>query len=194
MQKRIENTLRRLERKNKKEKEAGLPVESRMRSIPPETGLFLHLLVRLARPKKILEIGTSQGYSTIWLAWAAREVGAKVISLEVNPSSALKAQENLRAAKLDKFVDIKIGDARKILLDLQGKFDFAFIDAEKKDYLDYFDLVHPKLKPGGLIIADNIISHSEALSEYRKLVGTHPHFQSLVIPVGSGEMLSYKTK
>lgn len=192
MGKEIENVLRKLERKNKHEKKTGLATQLRMRAIPPETGLFLYLLVKLSRAKRILEIGTSQGYSTTWLAWAASEVGAKVISLEVNPSSALKAQKNLREAKLDKLVNIKIGDARKILPDLEGKFDFAFIDAEKKDYLDYFNLVHRKLKPGGLIIADNIVSHSEALCDYREFVQSHPDFQSLIVPIGSGEMLSYK--
>ena len=194
MRKDIEELLKKLEEKNIREREANLPPEKRMRSVPPETGLFLHLLVKISKAKNILEIGTSQGYSTIWLASAAEETGAKVISLEIKPESAAKAQENLRKVKLEKLVEIRVGDAKEILSNLKEKFDFIFIDAEKKDYTTYFELVRSKLNKNGLIVADNIISHAEALSDYKRIVGEHPDFQSLLVPVGSGEMLSYKIK
>ena len=194
MRKDIEKLLKRLDQKNRKEKEAGFPLEKRMRSIPPETGLFLHLLVKISRAKNILEIGTSQGYSTIWLASACEEIGAGLTSLEINPKNAAKAKKNLKKVKLDKFVQIKVGDGKKILPHLRGKFDFVFIDAEKKDYLAYFNLVCPKLDRNGLMVADNIISHAEDLSAYKKVVEKHPDFQSLIVPIGSGEMLSYRIR
>lgn len=194
MSKNIERFLRKLENKNEREKQAGLPLEKRMRSVPRETGLFLYLLVKISGAGRILEIGTSQGYSTIWLAWAAKEIKAKVISLEINPESAAKARANLKKAGLDNFVKIKVGDARKSLARLKEKFDFVFIDAEKKDYPTYFRLVQPLLKKNGLIVADNIISHAEALSDYKKVVKGNRNFKSLIVPIGTGEMLSYKIK
>jgi len=194
MRKDIRELLRKLEKKNRKEKEANLPTEERMRSIPPETGLFLHLLVKISRAKNILEIGSSQGYSTIWLASACEEIGAKMTSLEINERSAAKAQRNLRQVKLDGLVRIKIGDAKEILPNLKGRFDFIFIDAEKKDYLTYFNLIQPILENNGLMVADNIISHAEILSDYKKVVEKNPDFQNIIIPIGSGEMLSYKAK
>ncbi|HEX9916984.1 MAG TPA: O-methyltransferase [candidate division Zixibacteria bacterium] len=194
MRKDIERFLKRLEKKNEKEKKAGLPIQKRMRSIPPEAGLFLYLLVKISKAQRILEIGTSQGYSTIWLAQAAEETGGKVTTLEINPTSAAKAEKHLKQVKLDKFVKIKVGDAERILANMREKFDFVFIDAEKKDYLTYFSLVCSKINRNGLIVADNVISHAEVLADYRNSVQRRPNFQSLIVPIGSGEMLSYKTK
>ncbi|MCJ7508685.1 MAG: O-methyltransferase, partial [candidate division Zixibacteria bacterium] len=190
MRKDVKELLEKLNQKNEKEKKAGLPIQRRMRSIPPETGLFLYLLVKISKAQKILEIGTSQGYSTIWLAQAAEEIGGKVTTLEINPTSAAKAEKNLKQVKLDRFVEIKIGDAERILPNMREKFDFVFIDAEKKGYLTYFDLVRPILKENGLIVADNVISHAESLANYTDSVQKHPDFQSLIVPIGSGEMLS----
>jgi predicted O-methyltransferase YrrM len=194
MQKKAAKVLTKLEKRRKLEKEKNLPVEKRLRSIPRETGIFFNILLKALKAKRILEIGTSQGYSTIWLGLVVKENGGKVISLENNPESYKNAVKNIREAGLDKVMQIILGDAKETIKKLSGPFDFVFIDAEKVDYITYFDLVFPKVKKNGLIMADNIISHFEILKDFKEYVEKIPQVESMVVPIGTGEMMCLKVK
>jgi len=192
MKAKIEDLLRELEKKDEEERKLGIPSEDRMRNIPPETGRFLNMLVKASKARRVLEIGTSNAYSTIWLGLAAKEMGGKVITLEKDERKIMMARENLKRAELLAVVQIIEGDALKTIKKLRGPFDFVFIDAEKEDYLKYFDLVYPKTSRGGLIVADNAGSHAEELADYLERVRNHPGLESVHVPIGRGEEVSYK--
>jgi len=194
MDEKIIKVLIELDKRKEEELSLGLPPERRLRSIPHETGQFLNILVKAMKAKRILEIGTALGYSTIWLGEAAKKTKGKVFTLECNPESAKLAWENLIKAGLDKVVKIVLGDARVTLYEVNGEFDLVFIDAEKKDYIAYFDMVFPKTRPEGLIIADNIISHANELVYFKKHIEEFPNVESVTVPIGKGELLIYKVK
>ena len=164
----------------------------RMLNITADTGRLLWVLVRAVRATRILEIGTSNAFSTIWLADAARETGGRVTTLELLPSKVALARENLRLAGLADHVDIREGRAADTLPTLPGPFDLVFLDANRPDYLQYLELVVPKLVPGGLLVADNVVSHAAELGEYLARVKSDPRLFSVTIPIGNGEEISFK--
>jgi predicted O-methyltransferase YrrM len=164
----------------------------RMLNITPDTGRLLWILVCQARAARILEVGTSNAYSTIWLADAARETGGRVTTLEANPDKIAQAQENLQRAGLLDRVDVKPGRAAATLADLPGPFDLVFLDADRPSYATYLELVLPKLRVGGLLVADNVVSHAAELAGYLAAVRSHPGLLSVTVPVGNGEELTYK--
>jgi len=161
-------------------------------SIPPETGKFLYVLVRAARPKRILEVGMFHGYSTLWMGLAARAVGATITTLELDPEKVAVAKQNFARAGLTDVISVLVGDGRQTLAGLTGPYDFAFLDAAKEDYATYFDLIYPRLSPGGVLVADNAISHGEHLTAYFAKVRNHPNLVSVLVPIGTGEELTYK--
>lgn len=164
----------------------------RMLNITPETGRLLWILVCQARARRILEVGTSNAYSTIWLADAARETGGRVTTLEASPGKVALARENLRRAGLIHLVDILEGRAADTLAGLSGPFDVVFLDADRASYAAYLELALPKLRPGGLLVADNVVSHAGELEGYLGIVKSHPALFSVTVPVGNGEEISYK--
>ncbi|MBN1329388.1 MAG: O-methyltransferase [Candidatus Heimdallarchaeota archaeon] len=194
MKKELINLLIELEKIDTEERQKGLPVSVRMRNITPDVGLFLNMMVKTSKSKTILEIGTSNAYSTIWLGLAAKDNNGKIITLELDPRKISLARENLTKAGLIDIVQIIEGDAKESIKSLNIEFDFVFLDAEKEDYIDYFNLVFPKIKPGGIIIADNVVSHSEELKDYLEHVRSNPNTQSILIPVGRGEELTIKLR
>jgi predicted O-methyltransferase YrrM len=164
----------------------------RMLNITPETGRLLWILVCQARATRILEVGTSNAYSTIWLADAARETGGHVTTLEANPDKIAQARENLGRAELLDRVDVKPGRAADTLAALPGPFDFVFLDADRPSYGTYLELVAPKLRVGGLLVADNVVSHAAELEDYLRAVKSHHALFSVTVPVGNGEEISQK--
>src|SRR3989304_1497035 len=124
--------LRRLEEEDRRARAAGTPRERRLRSVTPEVGRFLHLLVKLTGARRILEVGMSGGYSTIWLASAAREKDGRGTTLELLPAKIERARHNFAAAGLQDIITIVAGDARQTLARLEGPFDLTFLDAEKE--------------------------------------------------------------
>lgn len=194
MKKELINLLIELERIDTEERQKGLPVSVRMRNITPDVGLFLNMMVKTSKAKTILEIGTSNAYSTIWLGLGAKENAGRIITLELDTRKIRLAKENLAIAGLTDTVQIIEGDAKESIKSLKIEFDFVFLDAEKEDYIEYFDLVFPKIKPGGIIIADNVVSHSEELKDYLEHVRSNPNTQSILIPVGRGEELTLKLR
>jgi len=164
----------------------------RMLNITPDTGRLLSILVRSARATRILEVGTSNAYSTIWLADAAGETGGRVTTLESNPDKVALARANLARAGLAERVEIRTGRAADTLAGVPGPFDFVFLDADRGNYLTYLELVLPKVVPRGLIVADNVTSHPDELADYLARVKSHPALFSVTVPVGKGEEISLK--
>jgi len=184
--------LRTLEVQDARERESGTPRTERLRQVTPEVGRFLHTLVLATRPGSLLEIGTSGAYSTIWLAAAARETGAVVTTLEIDPIKVAAGRKNLAAAGLAETVTIVEGDALQYLRSRQDPLDFAFLDAEKEDYETYLELLVPLLTIGGLLVADNLLSHSEDLTGFSRSALDDERLSGLVVPIGRGELLAVR--
>ncbi len=162
-------------------------------SVGPATGQFMNLLIKEAKAKAVLEVGSSYGYSTVWLAEAVRENGGLVTSLEIHPEKQEHAHSSIENAGLNGFVDFKLGDARESLRTVTQTFDFVLLDLWKELYIPCFDLFYPKLNPGALIVADNMIfpeSYREDAAAYQKHIRTKPGIQSLLLQVGFGIELS----
>lgn len=164
----------------------------RMLNITRETGRLLWILVRATHATRILEVGTSNAFSTMWLADAAKSTGGRVITLELNPAKIELARANLSSAALDGVVDVMEGPALETLARLSGPFDFVFLDADRPSYLSYLELVVSKLRPGGMLVADNVTSHANELQEFLRRVKSHPRLFSVTVPVGNGEEIALK--
>ena len=158
-------------------------------AVGPATGLFMNLLVKEARFRTILEIGTSYGYSTVWLAEAAQATGGKVITLELQDEKQQYAREQLAKAGLGQFVDFRPGDARESLARLSEPVDFVLLDLWKDLYIPCFDLFYPRLSPGAVVVADNMTYPESAQAHaavYRRHVRAADHIQSMLLPIGQG--------
>jgi predicted O-methyltransferase YrrM len=161
-----------------------------MWNVGPEGGALLAWLVRLQRAKRVLEIGTSNGYSTIWMARALSETGGEMVSLEMDPVKAEMARANLKRAGLESMVTVVEGPALTSLQVLGGPFDLVFIDADKRQYPDYLAAVRPLVAEGSIIVADNINSHPDGTADYRSIVESDPALDSLLLGIGDGMYLS----
>jgi predicted O-methyltransferase YrrM len=165
-------------------------------SVGLETAIFLNTLAKSAQSKTILEIGTSYGYSTIWLAEAARANGGKVITLENNPEKATYAQQQIHEAGLSDFVEFRIGDALEIIENAQETYDFILLDIWKELYVPCFERFFPKLNKGAWVIGDNMIFPPHSRTEatvYRQYIRETNAFDTVLMPIGSGiEVSSYK--
>jgi predicted O-methyltransferase YrrM len=158
-------------------------------AVGPATGLFMNLLAKEAKSHTILEIGTSYGYSTVWLAEAARATGGKVITLELHGYKQDYAREQLTRAGLADFVDFRTGNATELIAGLETSVDFVLLDLWKNLYIPCFDLFYPKLKPGALVVADNMLYPETAQTHamaYRKHVRAAAGIQSMLLPIGQG--------
>ena len=149
-------------------------------------------IIRATGATRILEVGTSDVFSTIWLTDVARSTGGRVTTLELNPDKIALARANLATAGLDSVVEIIEGRAADTLDGLPGPFDLVFLDADRPSYLSYLDLVVPKLRPGGMLIADNVTSHAHELQDYLGRVKSHPQLFTVTVPIGNGEEISLK--
>jgi predicted O-methyltransferase YrrM len=164
----------------------------RMLNITPETGRLLWILARSMRAKRILEVGTSNAYSTIWLADAVQPFGGRVTTLEYDANKVRVASANLATAGLQEVVEIMAGRASDTLAALTGPFDIVFLDADRASYLSYMDLVVPMLRSGGLLVADNATSHAQELETYLRGVEQHPDLFAVTVPIGNGEQIALK--
>jgi predicted O-methyltransferase YrrM len=164
---------------------------NKMLNLDPETAHLLSLLVRAGRRTQVLEIGTSNGYSTIWLAWATRRFGGRVISIDANPAKLALADANLRRAGLRDLVDLRQGDATAVVASLPGPFDLVFFDADRRTAPAQLTLLLPRLTPGALVLADNALSHPEEIAGYLTAVAARPEFDHMIVPVGKGLSVAY---
>ncbi|MFX0051975.1 MAG: O-methyltransferase [Candidatus Hodarchaeota archaeon] len=188
----------------KEQNKEKIPKEKRSLAIPREEGRFLYILVKLIQAKRIVEIGTSFGYSTIWLAAAMKDasIDGKIISFDVLPEKIEKAQFNLNSAGLADYVDLIQGDAMEFIQNSSESFDMVFLDADKEDYPAFFKMCLPKLRPGGVILSDNVIDcpeihkdNPEICEEYMQLVQNHPKCSTVTLPfMPNGLELTIKNK
>ena len=184
MDSRVTSALERLYAEDAAQRAANLPSSRRTRNVDHETGRWLALLVRATGAREIVEMGSSNGVSTIWLASAARDNGGRVTGTEILPDRAAAANRNLAEAGLDAVARIVLGDARETARTLPGPFDLVFIDAEKDDYVEHLLAVIDRVRPGGLILADNVVSHD--ISDYQELVRGRDDLETVTIPIARG--------
>ena len=165
--------------------------EGGMWNVGPEGGALLAWLVRLLNAQRVLEIGSSNGYSSIWLARAAASTGGDVVTLEVDAVKAEMARANLKRAGLYDLVTVVEGPALVSLQVLGGRpFDLVFIDAAKEQYPAYLEAVLPLVRKGSIIVADNVSSHAEQTAAYRDAIAAHPQLDNVLLQVGDGLTLS----
>jgi len=164
-------------------------------AVSEEDGRFLRVLVAARSAKSVLEIGAASGYSGIWLGLGARESGGRVVAVEYDARRAKEAASNIRAAGLDGVVEVVQGDAFAVIPRLPGTFDFVFLDAWKPDYKKFFDLVFPRLTPGGVFVAHNVVNKKDEMEPFLGTILNHPSlFTTIVSPSHEGMSVSYKTK
>ena len=163
----------------------------KMLNLDPETAHLVSLLIRAGRRTRLLEIGTSNGYSTIWLAWATRPFGGRVISIDANPAKLALADANLRRAGLRDLVDLRQGDATAVVASLPGPFDLVFFDADRRSAPAQLALLLPRLTLGALVLADNALSHPEEIAGYLAAVAARTEFDHMIVPVGKGLSVAY---
>ena len=166
---------------------------ARLRNLEPETARVLSVLVRATGARRVLEIGTSNGYSTLWLADAVAETGGKVTTVEVEPERARMARENFARAKLQHLIDVRVEDAGQTLAGSpDGAWDFIFLDAERPHYVAYWPHLVRSLRLFGLLVVDNVVSHADQVADFCALVQRTSGITSALVPIGAGVLLITK--
>ena len=164
-------------------------------SVPRKDGEFLYLLVKATRSRNVLEMGTSHGFSAIWMGLALEETGGRLTTIEIDRQRHDMARRNLSAAGLSQKVTLIRGDGHGEVEKLQGPFDFVFLDADKEGQVDYFNKLYPKkLVPGGILVVHNAIHQANSMKEYLEMVRKHPDFDTVTLSVtmDDGFCLSYR--
>jgi caffeoyl-CoA O-methyltransferase len=187
---RVRAVLERLEREDADERALGLPPKERSRAVAPTTGRFLFALVAPQTDCEVLELGGSRGYSSIWLAAGVRHLGGRVLSIENDQRKITAWRRNVGEAGLENCADLIEGDALEAVPAIDDVFDIVFLDAEKEDYEQLFQLARTKLEPGALVVADNVLSHEETLGAYSRARQADPTLESVTIPLDRGLELS----
>mgnify|MGYP000586641240 FL=1 len=183
---RVRAVLARLEEEDARERAEGLPRELRSRAVAPTTGRFLFSLVAANAGCEVLEIGGSRGYSATWLAAGARILGGRVVSIEVDPERCAAWRRAIGQAGLAEWAELLEGDALELLPAVEDGFDVVFLDAEKEAYETLFALARTKLDPGGLVVADNVLSHAQTLAAYSAARQADPTLSSVTLPLDRG--------
>ena len=164
-------------------------------AVSEEDGRFLRLMVASSGAKSALEIGAASGYSAIWIGLGLRETGGKLTTIEYDASRAREAQVNIERAGLADIVTVLSGDAFKEIPRLQGPVDFVFLDAWKRDYKKFLDLVYPRLAPGGLFLAHNVVNKRDEMPDFLAAIEGNPDlFTTIVAPSGEGVSVSWKKR
>ena len=182
---RVRAVLARLEEEDERESVEGVAPAERSLAVGPEAGRLLFALVAPNAGCEVLEVGASRGYSTIWLAAAARILGGRVVTLERDPRKVEAWRRNIAEAGLEEWTELIEGDALETLEALEEGFDVVFIDAWKDEYERYFEIARTKVEPGAVIVADNVTSHT-GLAGYVEARQSDPSLVSLTVPVGNG--------
>ncbi len=150
-------------------------------SVPPEDGRILRLLTEAVGARNVVEIGTSNGYASIWFCLALRTTGGKLTTFEIDPGRAAMARENFRRAGVEKFVTVVEGDAHKTVTGLKESIDILFIDADKSGYLDYLNKLLPLVRPGGLVLAHNTSDVASKMQDYLEAITTNPALETIFL-------------
>lgn len=188
----IQNILSELEVYGKTNDLVSSNRNEKMLNITPDTGAFLSVIVQASKAKRILEIGTSNGYSTIWLASAAANIGGKVTTVEIQEHKIKKAEINFAKSGLSEKIQLIQGDAGKFLNSSgANSFDLIFLDSERNQYVEWLSEIFRVLAPGGLLIVDNAISHKNELTEFKIQIEKNG-FENSLVPIGNGEFVVLK--
>jgi predicted O-methyltransferase YrrM len=187
---RVRAVLTRLEAEDADERARNVPREQRARQVARTTGQFLFAYVAPQTDCEVLEIGGSRGYSTIWLAAGVRNLGGRVLSLENDPAKIEAWRSNIDEAGLSDWAELVEGDAFETLRRIDDVFDVVFLDAEKEQYEALFAEARTKLEPGAVVIADNVLSHVEALGAYSQARQSDPTLESVTLPLDRGLEIS----
>lgn len=162
----------------------------RLRNVEPDTARVLALLVRATGARRLLEIGTSNGYSTVWLADALRSTGGAMLTVDTDAGRSAQAQRNLERAGLAERVEVRVEDAAETLRgEPDAARDMIFLDAERPLYVGYWPDLVRVLRPGGVLAVDNVISHAEQVAEFRALVIADERVSEALVPTGAGALL-----
>jgi predicted O-methyltransferase YrrM len=197
--------LKKLEERSKLEETNQIKVshDDKMLAITQDTGQFYNLFLKAINAKRVLEVGTSVGYSTLWFADAVLENGGNIITIEQNPSKISRAKANFEEARVESIIKNIQGEATKVLRHLseniksgkEEQFDFVFLDADKELNIEYFDLVLPIVRIGGIIAVDNILYPEKfrpMMNKFIKHVKKIPNVQTFSLDLGNGEQISLK--
>ncbi len=180
-----------LEKIDAEDRGDGTPRMQRLRQIPPETGKFLSILAAGAPNGEFIEIGTSGGYSTMWIALACIERGIKIKTFEILEAKIKLAKKTFQKSKMANYVELVEGDARDFL-QAEKNVSFCFLDAEKEVYDECYDLIIPNMVKGGLLVADNAINHQTILKPMLDKALSDERVDALIVPIGKGELLCRK--
>ena len=162
-------------------------------AVSEEDGRFLRVMIAARGAKRALEIGGASGYSAIWMGSALKETGGRLVTIEYDPGRAKELMDNVRRAGVGDSVQVVAGDAFQQIPKLEGTFDFVFLDAWKKDYKRFFDLVYPRLEPHGLFLAHNVVNKKSEMGDFLDAVQKHPSlWTTIVSPSGEGMSVSVK--
>ncbi len=162
-------------------------------NVPENDGRLLRLLAETIDAKHVVEIGTSSGYSSIWLCLALRKTGGRLTTHEIDEGRALLARENFKRAGVEDIVTLVMGDAHKTVLEITGPIDLLFIDADKQGYVDYLDKLLPLVKPGGLVVAHNM-NRMMADPRFVEAVTTNPDLETLILNEPNGIGITLKKR
>ena len=192
----ISRVLDRLGAKSAKErlKESDIPFDERMLAITEDTGRFLNILLRGRGFRNVLEVGTSTGYSALWMAEAVSHNGGRVVTIERLPSKIERAKRSFEDAGVSN-IDVIEGEAEKVMSSLEGPFDFAFIDADKENVVEYYDRALELIRRGGMIAVDNALYPEKfrgMMDNLRSHIGGLDNVCTVTVPIGNGEELSVK--
>ena len=165
-------------------------------NVPREDAKFLGMLIGMTGSKRVLEVGTANGYSAIWMGLALEKTGGKLTTIEINPEKAKEARAHLQDLKLDGRVTVLEGDGHKLVRELAGPWDLIFIDADMGRDLDYLEALFPKLAPGGVLARHNAIKYASSMKDYLDAVKSHPQLDTVILSctMDDGFALSYKKK
>ena len=189
---RVRLVMARLEEQDTRDRIDGTPQSRRLRAIRPEVGEFLLTLALGTKARTIVEVGTSGGYSTLWLASAAERNGGRVTTFDIDPAKNHLARQAFSEAGLSDWIDARIEDGLAGLQSFSENADLVFIDAEKEDYEKFLEPAIQALRPGGCLVADNLLSHEEDLAGFRGAALAHAALSGLVVPIGRGELVAVK--
>jgi predicted O-methyltransferase YrrM len=160
-------------------------------NLEPATAELVAILLQIARIRDLLEIGTSNGYSTIWLAATIGPQGGRVTSIEKDPQKQAMARENLAAANLLRYVDLQLGDATEVAARLAGPFDCLFFDADRVSAPQQLEILLPKLSLPAVLLADNALSHPDQIAGYLSRIEKIERITHTIVPVGKGLSIAY---
>ncbi|PIZ71226.1 hypothetical protein COY07_05270 [Candidatus Peregrinibacteria bacterium CG_4_10_14_0_2_um_filter_43_11] len=169
-------------------------VENDIPNVTETVGRFLNMMVKIKKPQRILEIGCANGYSTLWMAEAAREVGAKITAIDWSKPTFESAVSNLAEAGFGSMVDFQFGNAIEVVSQLNQTFDFVFVDGQKRDYWDFWVAVEPRLADHAVVVFDDVLAFPEKTALFHKNIQGVSGYERVVLPVdeGDGIMLLYK--